>query len=57
MSFESNLENETLRFEITKAQLIGNRLNVILAVFKHYLQCPENQKEAQMRGFILNYFF
>jgi hypothetical protein len=56
VNFENAVENEHLRFEITKAQLTGNRFNVILAASKYYLPFPVEHKETKMKEFIIDHF-
>lgn len=50
------MEDQQLRYEITKAQLTGNRFNVILAIAKHYLPCSPQEKEAKMKEIVLEFF-
>jgi hypothetical protein len=56
ISFEKTVENEQLKYEIAKAQLTGNRFNVILAATKYFMPVPSQQRDQTMKDYIHQYF-
>jgi hypothetical protein len=45
-----------MNYEITKAQLTGNKFNVIVAITKQFMEGSATEKEQRIHEFILSFF-